>query len=72
MNDNGGFYLKNKRQIITEYSTHNSETKTATFQGKQITVTHLTPRLTAEEQTKRRQEVEHHLYDVFVKYKKSA
>jgi len=44
------------------------DTTTAVFQGKPITVTHFTPILTPEEKTKRRKEIEHELYDVFVKY----
>ena len=47
------------------------EIKTALFQGKTITITHLTPILSPEERTKRKQEIEHQLYDVFVKYTKS-
>ena len=47
------------------------EIKTAVFQGKTITVTHLTPILTPEQREKRKQEIEHQLYDVFVKYTKS-
>lgn len=43
-------------------------TKTAIFQGKTITVTHLTPALSPEERAKRKREIEHQLYDVFVKY----
>ena len=46
------------------------ETKTAVFQGKTITVAHLTPILTPEQREKRKQEIEHELYDVFVKYTK--
>jgi len=47
------------------------ETKTVLFQGKAITVTHLTPILSPEERKKRKCEIEHQLYDVFVKYNKS-
>jgi len=43
-------------------------TQTAIFQGKTIIVTHLTPVLTAEQQAKRKDEIERQLYDVFVKY----
>ena len=49
---------------------YTQEIKTITFQGKPITVTHLTPKLTQDERVKRKQEIEHHLYDVFVKYVK--
>jgi hypothetical protein len=45
-------------------------TESATFQGKSITVTHLTPALTSEQRAKRNSEVEHQLYEVFSKYKK--
>ena len=41
---------------------------TATFQGKPITVTHFTPVLNPEDRAKRKREIEHQLYDVFVKY----
>lgn len=45
-----------------------TETETAVFQGNPITVTHLTPVLSAEEREKRKEEIGHDLYDVFVKY----
>jgi len=45
-------------------------TKTAMFQGKPITITHLTPELSPDDRTKRKREIEHQLYDVFVKYNK--
>lgn len=48
--------------------TYDKTTTTATFQGKTITVTHLTPVLTTEQRDKRKREIEHQLYDVFVKY----
>ena len=51
-----------------ERNTYAKETKTAMFQGKPITVTHLTPILYPEERDKRKREIEHKLYDVFVKY----
>ena len=44
------------------------ESKTAMFQGKAITVTHLTPILSPEERAKIKREIEHQLYDVFIKY----
>ena len=50
--------------------TYAKETKTAVFQGKTITVTHITPILTPEEREKRKREIENQLYDVFVKYDK--
>jgi hypothetical protein len=43
--------------------------KTAVFQGKPVTVTHLTPVLTPEQRDKRKREIEHQLFDVFIKYK---
>jgi hypothetical protein len=46
-------------------------TETATFQGKPITVTHLTPTLSPEQRAKRNSEVEHQLYEVFSKYRKA-
>ena len=51
---------------------YKKETNTAVFQGKPITVTHLTPALSAEERAKRKKEIEHQLYDVFVKYSGKA
>ena len=48
--------------------TYAKETKTALFQGKLITVTHLTPILSPEERAKIKREIEHQLYDVFIKY----
>ena len=48
--------------------TYARETKTALFQGKPITVTHLTPILSPEERAKIKREIEHQLYDVFIKY----
>jgi hypothetical protein len=51
--------------------TYAKRTNTAQFQGKTITVTHLTPILTPEEREKRKREIEHQLYDVFVKYRKN-
>ena len=52
-------------------TTYAKETKTAVFQGKTITVIHKTPILTPEEREKRKREIEHQLYDVFVKYDKN-
>jgi len=51
--------------FIAQYA---KETKTTTFQGKPITVTHLTPVLSPDERARRKSEIEHQLYDVFVKY----
>ena len=48
--------------------TYAKETRTALFQGKPITVTHLTPILSPEERAKIKREIEHQLYDVFIKY----
>jgi hypothetical protein len=47
---------------------YTKETKTATVQGKTITVTHLTPILTPEEREKQKREIEQKLYEVYVKY----
>jgi len=44
------------------------ETQTVLFQGKSITVTHLTPVLNPDEREKRKREIEGQLYDVFIKY----
>ena len=52
--------------------TYTEESKTATLGGKVITVTHLIPRLDRDEQAKRKKEIEHQLYDVFVKYKEAG
>ena len=46
------------------------ETKTIIFQGKPVTVTHLTPILTPEQRAKRKQEIEGQLYTVFSKYRR--
>jgi len=43
--------------------------ETAVFQGKPITVTHLTPILPSAQREKRKSEIEHQLFDVFSKYK---
>jgi hypothetical protein len=51
--------------------TYAKETKTALFQGKPITVTHLTPILSPDERAKIKREIEHQLYDVFIKYHNS-
>jgi hypothetical protein len=48
------------------------ESKSAIFQGKPITVTHITPILTPEQRDKRKREIESQLYEVFSKYKKNA
>ena len=50
---------------------YDKTTKTAAFQGKTITVTHLTPILSPEARERRRREIERDLYDVFVKYTKN-
>jgi len=65
--------MTNSRTLTTEYcpQTYAKETKIAIFQGKSITVTHLTPVLTPDARDKRKREIEHQLYDVFVKYSKS-
>jgi hypothetical protein len=60
--------MMNHCTLTTEYR---KETQTAVFQGKPITITHLTPILSTEEKEKRKSEIEHQLYDVFVKYNKS-
>jgi len=50
--------------------TYAKETTTALLKGKPITVTHLTPILYPEERARIKREIEHQLYDVFVKYSK--
>ena len=52
--------------------TYAKEVKTAIFQGKPITVTHLTPILSPNERAKIKREIEHQLYDVFIKYNKTS
>jgi hypothetical protein len=47
---------------------YDKETETAVFQGKSITVTHITPILTPEQRDKRKREIESQLYEVFSKY----
>jgi hypothetical protein len=44
------------------------ETENAIFQGRPITVTHITPILTPEQRDKRKREIESQLYEVFSKY----
>jgi hypothetical protein len=44
------------------------EKTTALFQGKTITVIHLTPVLSLEEREKRKREIESRLYGIFKKY----
>ena len=45
------------------------ETRSAMFQGRLITVTHLTPILSPEQRTRRKREIESQLYGVFSKYR---
>lgn len=47
---------------------YHSEITTATFQGRTITVEHLTPILSPKARDKRKQEIEQRLYEVFIKY----
>lgn len=47
---------------------YHRESKLAVFQGKSITVTHLTPALTPQQRERREQEIESRLYEVFSKY----
>ena len=49
---------------------YRKEVKTASFQGKSITVENLTPMLSprARDKRKRKREIESCLYEVFVKY----
>jgi len=47
------------------------ETRTAMFQGRPITVTHLTPILSPEQRARRKREIESQLYGVFSKYRGS-
>jgi len=47
---------------------YQKEEQQAIFQGKPVTVTHLTPILSPEQRAKRKCEVEHQLYEVFSKY----
>ncbi len=44
------------------------EVRTATLQGRTITVTHLTPVLSPEERERRKREIEQRLFDVYSKY----
>jgi hypothetical protein len=48
---------------------YRKETQTALLQGKQITVTHLTPILSPTQRENQKREVENQLYEVFSKYK---
>jgi hypothetical protein len=45
-----------------------AEKTTALFQGKSITLTHLTPTFSPEEREKRKREIEGQLYGIFKKY----
>ena len=54
---------------MNDKASHKKETQTAMFQGKPITLTHITPILSPEQRDKRKREVEHQLYEVFSKYK---
>ena len=47
---------------------YHKEVKTASFQGKSITVENLTPMLSPKARDKRKREIESCLYKVFVKY----
>jgi len=47
---------------------YHKEVKTASFQGKSITVENLTPMLSPKARDKRKHEIESCLYEVFVKY----
>ena len=58
----------NRRVRMMKQQNYAKETKTAVFKGKPITVTHITPALSAEERAKRKRDIESQLYDVFVKY----
>jgi len=56
-----------KIKRLPKYAT---KTTTAVFQGKAITVNHLTPVLSPEERAERKRRIEGQLYEVFVKYNK--
>ena len=47
---------------------YHKEVKTASFQGKSITVENLTPMLSPRARDKRKRVIESCLYEVFVKY----
>ena len=47
---------------------YHKEVKTASFQGKSITVENLTPMALSRARDKRKREIESCLYEVFVKY----
>lgn len=47
---------------------YHRDSEPAVFQGKPITVTHLTPVLTPQQRERREQEIESRLYEVFSKY----
>jgi len=47
---------------------YQTETKTAVFQGKNITLENLTPVLSPEQRDKRKREIEQKLYGIFKKY----
>jgi len=49
--------------------TYKKETKTISFQGKQIILESYTPVLSPKQQESRKLEIEQELYEVFQKYK---
>jgi hypothetical protein len=51
---------------------YHREREPAVFQGKPITVTHLTPALTPQQRERRKQEIESRLYEIFSKYTADA
>ena len=48
--------------------TYHKEVKTASFQGRPITLENLTPILSPKAQDKRKREIESCLFEVFIKY----
>ena len=59
-------------EVVIGGTIYAKEITTAVFQGKPITVTHHTPVLTPEQRAKRKKEIEHELFDVFVKNDKKG
>lgn len=52
--------------------TYHKEVKTASFQGRPITLENLTPILSPKAQDKRKREIESCLFEVFIKYAPGA
>jgi len=72
--DSGKLYAATVHRFVKEAPmaetriTYHKEVKTASFQGKPITLENLTPILSPKAQDKRKREIESCLFEVFIKY----